>query len=109
MSRSPWRDPSVLIVPAMLFLVVGFLLPLVWFFVSALREIGSLADIASQFAMTLTSRAVLSALFTTNWIALIVTLACLLAGYPIAYYLARPIGCGLPSCCSASLYRTSRA
>jgi hypothetical protein len=32
-----WRDPAVLIVPAMVFIAVGFAVPLVWFFVETLR------------------------------------------------------------------------
>lgn len=87
--RSRWENPAILLAPAVAFLMVGFLIPLVWFFFSALREIGSIGEIADHFATTLTSKAVLTALFTTNWIALAVTLVCLVAGYPIAYYLTR--------------------
>ena len=85
--RSRWENPAILLAPAVAFLMVGFLIPLVWFFFSALREIGSIGEIADHFATTLTSKAVLTALFTTNWIALLVTLVVLLAGYPIAYFL----------------------
>jgi putative spermidine/putrescine transport system permease protein len=82
-----WRDPAILIVPAMAFIAIGFAVPLVWFFVETLREIGSLAEIADQAMAIATSRAVINAMFTTNWIALLVTLLTLLAGYPIAYFL----------------------
>jgi putative spermidine/putrescine transport system permease protein len=82
-----WRDPAVLIVPAMVFIAIGFAVPLVWFFVETLREIGSLAEIADQAMSIASSRAVINAMFTTNWIALLVTVLTLLAGYPIAYFL----------------------
>jgi putative spermidine/putrescine transport system permease protein len=83
-----WRDPAILIVPAIGFLLVGFAVPLVWFFVETLQEIGSLAEMASEAISIISSRAVMSAMFTTNWIALLVTLLTLFAGYPIAYFLA---------------------
>lgn len=87
--RSRWENPAILMAPAIVFLIVGFVVPLVWFFVSAMREIGGMGEIVEHFTTTLTSKAVLTALFTTNWIALAVTLLCLVAGYPIAYYLTR--------------------
>ncbi len=40
----------------------------------------------------MTSRAVLQAIVTTNWISLLVTASVLLMGYPIAYYLANRRG-----------------
>jgi len=86
-STAIWRDPSLLIAPALAFLAVGFVLPLVWFFVATLSDVGSAAEIVALFSDTITLRAVETALVTTFWIALLVTLACLLVGYPIAYYL----------------------
>ncbi len=83
----PWNDPAILILPALAFLLLGFFVPIVWFLVAALREIGGVSEIAGQIAATLSSRAVTSALITTNWIALLVTLLTLVIGYPIAYYL----------------------
>jgi len=68
--------------------MLGFVVPLLLFFVETLREIGSLAEIMSEAMTVMASRAVVSAMFTTNWIALLVTLLTLLAGYPIAYFLA---------------------
>ena len=90
MSRTTriWRDPGILIVPAIAFLVLGFVVPLVLFFVETLREIGSFADIVSEVLAVSASREVVNALFITNWIALLVTLLTLFAGYPIAYFLA---------------------
>ncbi|MBV8391797.1 MAG: ABC transporter permease [Alphaproteobacteria bacterium] len=83
-----WRDPSILIVPAIGLLVVGFVVPLVLFLADTLREMGSLAEIADEALAIVASREVVDAMITTNWIALLVTLLTLVAGYPIAYYLA---------------------
>lgn len=90
MSRTSriWRDPGFLIVPAIAFLVLGFVVPLLLFFVETLREIGSVSEIVSEALTVIQSRAVVSAMLTTNWIALLVTLLTLFAGYPIAYFLA---------------------
>lgn len=82
-----WRDPAILVYPAIAFLVIGFVIPLIWFFVATLSEIGGPSAIFAQFVSIASSRAVVSALITTNWIALLVTALTLLAGYPIAYYL----------------------
>jgi putative spermidine/putrescine transport system permease protein len=82
-----WRSPAVLILPGLVFLLLGFIAPLGWFFVSSLREVGSLSEIASAIASASTSRAVVQAMITTNWIALLVTVLTLLVGYPIAYFL----------------------
>jgi ABC-type spermidine/putrescine transport system permease subunit I len=82
-----WRDPGLLIVPALAFVLVGFVVPIVWFFVESLREIGSVAEMIDQAMAIVSSRAVVNAMFTTNWIALLVTLLTLLAGYPMAYFL----------------------
>lgn len=81
------RDPAILLLPGLLFLLVGFVVPIVWFFAGTLAEIGGPAEILDQAYAIMSSRAVVSALVTTNWIALLVTLLTLLAGYPIAYYL----------------------
>ena len=86
---SPWANPVLLVAPAIVFLVLGFLMPSIWFFVSAIREIGDFTEIVDHFATTLTSKVFLTTLFTTNWIALLVTMVCLIAGYPIAYYLTQ--------------------
>jgi putative spermidine/putrescine transport system permease protein len=83
-----WRDPSFLIAPAIALLALGFVVPLLLFFVQTLGEIGSFSEIVDEARTAIASRAVVEAMFTTNWIALLVTLLTLLAGYPIAYYLA---------------------
>ena len=68
MSRTTriWRDPGILIVPAIAFLVLGFVVPLVLFFVETLREIGSFADIVSEVLTVSASRAVVSRSSTDN-------------------------------------------
>ena len=90
MSRTTriWRDPSLLIVPAIAFLAVGFVVPLVLFFAETLSEIGSFSEMIGEALTIISSRAVVTAMLTTNWISLLVTLLTLFAGYPIAYFLA---------------------
>jgi ABC-type spermidine/putrescine transport system permease subunit I len=83
-----WRDPAILVYPAIAFLAIGSVIPLVWFFASTLSEIGGPSAILAKFVAISSSRAVVSALITTNWIALLVTALTLIAGYPIAYYLS---------------------
>ncbi len=78
----------ILLVPALALLVVVFLAPLVWFFVQSLSSIGTFSEIVEQFVAVLGSKAVLTALSSTNWISLLVTLLVLLLSYPLAYYLA---------------------
>lgn len=78
----------VLLLPAIALLVVVFLAPLVWFFVQSLSSIGTFSEIVEQFVAVLGSKAVLTALSSTNWISLLVTLLVLLLSYPLAYFLA---------------------
>jgi ABC-type spermidine/putrescine transport system permease subunit I len=86
----------VLMVPALVMLVLMFLLPLVLFFVRTFLEFdgGAAAFIAGARDLLL-SQSYLTALATTNWIALIVTVTVLLIGYPIAYYLTTATGAGV--------------
>jgi mannopine transport system permease protein len=86
----------VLMVPALVMLVVMFLVPLALFFVRTFMEFdGAVAEFIEQAHDLLLSQAYLTALATTNWISLIVTLATLLVGYPIAYYLSTATGAGV--------------
>ena len=78
----------VLLLPAIGLLVVVFLAPLIWFFVQSLSSIGTFSEIVEQFVAVLGSKAVLTALSSTNWISLLVTLLVLLLSYPLAYFLA---------------------
>jgi putative spermidine/putrescine transport system permease protein len=86
-ANSLGRDPALLLLPGLLFLLIGFVVPIVWFFVSTLRDIGGAGDILEQVRTTLMSRAVFNAIVTTNWIALLVTALTFITAYPIAYYL----------------------
>jgi ABC-type spermidine/putrescine transport system permease subunit I len=91
------RDPTlVLMMPAVAMLVFLFLVPLVFFFVRTFAEFdGTTAQFAAQAKDLLLSQPFLTALATTNWIALIVTVTVLLIGYPIAYYLTTATGLGV--------------
>ena len=85
---STFSGSWVLLLPAIVLLVVVFLAPLVWFYIQSLSSIGTFSEIVEQFVVVLGSKAVLTALSSTNWISLLVTLLVLLLGYPLAYYLA---------------------
>jgi len=66
------------------------------FFVRSFTEFdGTTADLINQTQGLLLSQAFLTALGTTNWISLIVTVTALLIGYPIAYYLTTATGVGV--------------
>lgn len=87
--RSPrFNDGTVLIVPAVLLLALVFVAPMIWFFIRTLAEIGTLTEILSFVWSVTSSKAVVTALSTTNWISFIVTLLVLLISYPIAFHLA---------------------
>lgn len=87
-----FNDGAVLILPAVLLLALVFVVPLVWFFIQSLATLGSAADLLEYAWRITTSKAVLTALGTTNWISLLVTLLVLLISYPLAYYLANHQG-----------------
>jgi putative spermidine/putrescine transport system permease protein len=86
------HEGSLFIMPAGLLLALVFVAPLIWFFVQALASIGTPAEIVSHAWAVTTSKAVVTALATTNWISLLVTLLVLLISYPLAYYLANTQG-----------------
>jgi putative spermidine/putrescine transport system permease protein len=83
---------SLLLLPAFTMLALVFLVPLGWFFFHTLFIDTDPSDLWDQIASVLTSRAMLQAIVTTNWISLLVTATVLLMGYPIAYYLANHNG-----------------
>jgi putative spermidine/putrescine transport system permease protein len=83
---------AILMLPAFAMLAVVFLVPLGWFFAQTLFVDSDLSDLWQQITAVLTSRAMLQAIVTTNWISLLVTGVVLLMGYPIAYYLANRSG-----------------
>ena len=92
-AKAPRDRTLLLLLPAVATLVLMFLVPMVLFFVRTFMEFqGSLAEFAAHARDLLLSQPYLTALATTNWIALTVTLAVLLVGYPIAYYLTTATG-----------------
>jgi putative spermidine/putrescine transport system permease protein len=91
------RDRTLLLMlPATAVLIFLFLVPLALFFVRSFTEFdGSTGEFIDQGRDLLLSQAYLTALGTTNWISLIVTVTTLLIGYPIAYYLTTATGIGV--------------
>jgi putative spermidine/putrescine transport system permease protein len=91
------RDRTLLLMlPALAMLGFMFLVPLALFFVRSFTEFdGTTAEFIGQGRDLLFSQAYLTALGTTNWISLIVTVTTLLIGYPIAYYLTTATGMGV--------------
>ncbi|MCG3189349.1 MAG: hypothetical protein LKCHEGNO_01687 [Burkholderiaceae bacterium] len=81
-----------LLLPALAMLVLGFGLPLGSFFVRVFLVDSTAAATAATFAQVLGSGVMFNAIGTTVWIALLVTLAVLIAGYPVAYFLVRDRG-----------------
>src|ERR1700677_3048624 len=96
-ARTAPRDLTLLLMlPAVAMLVLMFLLPLALFFVRTFMEFdGTTAEFIAQAKNLLLSQPYLTALGTTNWIALIVTVTVLLIGYPVAYYLTTASGPGV--------------
>lgn len=86
------RLPILLLTPAIAMLGLLFIAPLFWFFVNVFAQEKSVSDLAERFVEVLTSRPVMTALITTNWICLLVTALSLVIGYPIAYYMANRTG-----------------
>jgi ABC-type spermidine/putrescine transport system permease subunit I len=82
----------LLMLPAFAMLAVVFLVPLGWFFIQTLFVDNDPALFWPQVVATVTSRVMLQAIVTTNWISFLVTISVLLMGYPIAYYLANRQG-----------------
>jgi putative spermidine/putrescine transport system permease protein len=87
------RDRSgLLLLPALLMLGLVFVVPLAWFFVRVLLIDSDPASLPELVVAVVTSRPMLIAMATTNWISLLVTAVVLLIGYPIAFYLANSGG-----------------
>jgi putative spermidine/putrescine transport system permease protein len=86
--RGAALKPEHLALPALGLMLFVFFLPLVWFFIAAMAEEGSLAELLSDALAVIGSKAVVSAIIATNWIALVVTLVVLVVAYPVAYVLA---------------------
>ncbi|HWX08015.1 MAG TPA: ABC transporter permease, partial [Bradyrhizobium sp.] len=95
-SSAPRDRTFLLMLPSLAMLIFLFLVPLALFFVRTFTEFdGSTAEFVEQARDLLLSQAYLTALGTTNWISLIVTVTVLLIGYPIAYYLTTAAGIGV--------------
>lgn len=92
MRRPGFAFDTALIMPAVLLLALVFVAPLGWFFVQALVKQGGPAEIGEYVATIVTSKAVVTALITTFWIGLLVTLLVLAISYPFAYFLAHQQG-----------------
>lgn len=86
------RASALWLLPAMLMLALGFIVPLGIFFVKTLLLEPLPLGLWGTVAQVLSSPATLNAAVATNWIALAVTLGTLVVGYPIAWYLANRRG-----------------
>ncbi len=82
----------LLLAPSLLLVAFVFLVPIGWFLVASLGELGGMAEIREEAQAVLGSRAVFGAIVNTNWIAFMVTVLTLVIGYPIAYALSRARG-----------------
>jgi putative spermidine/putrescine transport system permease protein len=93
--KAPRDRTLLLMLPAWALLIVLFLVPLGLFFVRSFMEFdGNTAEFIDSAKDLLFSQPYLTALGTTNWISLIVTVTVLLIGYPISYYLTTANGAG---------------
>ena len=92
-AKAPRDRTLLLLLPAAAMLVLMFFVPMVLFFVRTFMEFqGGTAEFLAQARSLLFSQPYLTALATTNWIPKIVTVAELLIGYTIAYYLTTAKG-----------------
>lgn len=82
----------LLLAPALVLLLGVFLLPIGWFLVSSLRELGTLAEIWEEMEAVLFSDTIGRVILNTNGIGAVVTLLVLLIGYPVSYALSRARG-----------------
>jgi putative spermidine/putrescine transport system permease protein len=93
MARSrKFNDGAVFILPAVALLAFVLVVPLIWFLIQSLATVGTAGELLVNAWTIITSKAVVTALITTNWISLLVTLLVLLISYPLAYYLANHRG-----------------
>ena len=82
----------LLLLPALLLLAALFLVPIGWFLVSSIAELGTWREILTEAEDVLLSGAVGRSLVNTGGIGLIVTVLTLLLGYPVSYALSRVRG-----------------
>ncbi|MBV9863345.1 MAG: ABC transporter permease [Alphaproteobacteria bacterium] len=83
---------ALLLLPSLAMLAVVFVAPLAWLFIRILLVESDPALLPDLLSEVVTSRAMMIAMATTNWISLTVTATVLLIGYPVAYYLATSRG-----------------
>ena len=104
------RLPKLLLAPAIAMLGLLFIAPLFWFFINVFAREKSVFDLAERFVEVLTSRPVMFALITTNWICLLVTALALVGRLSDRLLPGEPRPAGvLRWCCSASSCPISRA
>ncbi|MDB5414572.1 MAG: putative spermidine/putrescine transport system permease protein [Rubritepida sp.] len=82
----------LMLAPALLLLAGVFLLPIGWFLIGSLSELGGFAEIWEEAQDVLFSGTVGRVLLNTNGIGAIVTLLVLVIGYPVSYALSRARG-----------------
>jgi ABC-type spermidine/putrescine transport system permease subunit I len=82
----------LLLAPTLLLLVFVFLVPILWFVIASLAELGGPAEIWEEAEAVIFGGAIGGAILNTNWIAAIVTLLVLVIGYPMSYALSRAKG-----------------
>lgn len=82
----------LLIAPALVLLAGVFLLPIGWFLVGSLAEIGTLGEIWAEAQEVIFSGTVMKVMLNTNLIGAVVTLLVLVIGYPVSYALSRAKG-----------------
>lgn len=87
------RIPAwLLLAPALVLLFGVFLMPIGWFLIGSLRELGTLAEIWEEMEAVLFSATIGRVILNTNGIGAVVTLLVLLIGYPVSYALSRARG-----------------
>jgi ABC-type spermidine/putrescine transport system permease subunit I len=82
----------LMIAPALILLIGVFLLPIGWFLIGSLAELGTSAEIWEEAQDVLFSGTVARVLLNTNGIGAVVTLLVLVIGYPVSYALSRAKG-----------------
>ncbi|PWL19484.1 ABC transporter permease [Falsochrobactrum shanghaiense] len=78
------------IIPAVLFLLLFFIAPLIDNTINSLQTAQGWS--AGNYVRLLTDQYFLSVIFRTLWVSLIATVICVLIGYPVAYHLVRHSG-----------------
>ncbi|MGE6631991.1 ABC transporter permease [Bacillus sp. NPDC077027] len=92
--KSNRRFHWFMLLPALLFLIVFLLVPLVMVFVLSFRDVDSMMNTLqsyslSQYVHVFTTGAYVKAIGSTIWVAIQTTVLCLLMAYPAAYLLVR--------------------